>query len=430
MADFSFLDEFDGILEMEELEGLELLLRSVHMVLFSRYSPVPSDLSVEKDKIQDMLRFHFGQGTMVQELTVPNKDPKTRGICPYFHVVCEVCDSSGPVNHLLEHFLVRVNKAMATGPHMWCEKAVVYGVSDFGPMAEVVDVPFEYSLLVWSDRMYQPHKPSERLPLAELEIPLHSACITCAASRLSCNHVMPCSRCRNEGKDCMISFAVEYKRCANSIQTLFLSGVYTPSLLARSLLHMQGETICKKPLLSRADALHTNTYLWHHFPFPSIDWTFHWQDENMGSLSMIPESMRDMIKGHDLWKVEWFSGGEYVVKTSDRYAEEIMGAEEMITYGKRFKVPPKFVDTCGLFDDLCFRWWIETIMEPGKIHDVQRWVEGVELEVGLAIPTHLCYFRKAQEVGKVNVKMMSVLAGADKMVTVTRLSRSQVMVMV
>lgn len=423
-SSWSFLDT---LITSEDVDDIEVMMRSTRMLMFTLCNPQPVQLSVETAHVQAALQFYFGKDVQAQEMTVVNMDPLTKAICPYFRVVYSVNQDGFPVNYLLENFLMRVNRSVSSGPFVRCERAIVFGLMEFGITNNVVDVPYEYSLLLWSDRVYNPWEGMSRMALPEIEVPLRKSCVRCSAGHMGCNHVMPCRRCRDDDKVCEPMYTAELKQLAINTQKAFLDGVYTPCLAARFMLHHQSEAICKKPLLSRGDAMHANTYMFHHIKGSMLDGHFNWVDRDVGTA--LPPQIQDCIKDCDLWKVEWFSTGFFGMVTSDMYAREIIKKEEVMAFSKKFKVAPKFIDNCGLLDDTCFKWWLETLLVPGVVHDVQKWIVGNVFEVGTAVPTHCCYFRAEGRIVKVHIKMMTIMSHSDRFITVTTMCRSDIRVM-
>lgn len=430
-SNFSFLGDLDAILTCEEVADITAILSSTRMLAFDIYSKLPQELMVETKTIQQCLAFQFATATNVYEFTLPNLDKTTNDMCPFFRIVCSPGAAYLPTNYLLEHFIARItdDKGVPFGFSVRCEKAIVYGILRYGVTVDVVDVPIDFALGSWMDRVYNPWDGLGRMPLAGLEIPLQGPCSECVSAQSKCNRKMPCTRCRDGDKPCHPVFCKEVKRVATNILAKFVKGAYTPSLMARYHLHFQSEEYCKKPMLSRGDALHVDTFLFYHICGKGLDSYFYMTEENFGDLAVLPSAIQQFIENQEIYKVEWFMRSKYGVMASPTYSKEIMSTEEVGYYRDLVRVPPKLIDSCGMFDDTCFMWWIESLLKPGEVHEVKKWVAGEWFDYGKAVPTHCCYFRRENKVVKVNIRMLTIMVGADKFITATKLIRSDVRVM-
>lgn len=128
------------------------------------------------------------------------------------------------------------------------------------------------------------------------------------------------------------------------------------------------------------------------------------------TIDSLPGALQDMIRGSDLYKVEWMYGGSYKIHASDNYKSVIMDPADILGIARDYKIPYKLVDFSNSNSlDTFYKLWIESVFSP---------MVAVEMSLGV-------FNKQAFEVDPVNMKIMTFINSYDSMITVTVLYRKQ-----
>lgn len=346
----------------------------------------------------------------VTQIVIPN--PQADPFCPFIILIMENYELTGVVNYKLETLYRNLG---ITGLHARCSVALVMGMMTPLYMDSMVDIPEFFRLcnitffgvlgdieLTSAKSMVVEIAKSAgfeyKSDVGELGYQLLGPCGKCSKGKVSCAKMLPCARCEKSGGEEMVcAFSVhEIGSRAKVMMRSVTAGAFVHNDIARYQLHLQCNMYGIKNLLQRNEAKDI---------FDRIHEDIMVDEKRIDyDMEKLADPIKDLIKDQPHFKIEWMDNGRYMVKASMAYKREFMPLDRVIDMAKKFNVPPKLVDMCGLNEfDMGYHMWLETIVNEGV---VVRY-------------TGTCFWADSKVVKKTTTKMATVIVNPMTMITAT-----------
>lgn len=347
-----------------------------------------------EDELGCLIQEYFGDTTNVVQLVVPNGDQDVAMFCPYVRAIMEGYSSKEVVNYRLENMLRRagINNISAR-----CKKAIVVGCTSDVHLMRITSVPFTfYEEVNLEHSAINISSPQKECAWKYL---MKGPCESCVIAKTPCSRVWPCSRC--EGKRCCEPSMVENIHVAREMFERMRLGRVDHSDISKYQIHLQTIRYGLKPLMRRLEYRDIYKRLCPEECSSNIP--FNTEDRNRW-----PLPIRGFVADFRMWKVEWFQNGEYLVRSSKAYDEEIFNCELIKALVVKYKICPKLIDYCNSCnpEDVIVLW------NKSLANDCQ------ERRITMG-----CYFRKSKSIENCNIHMISWVGKHDTFVTATGIKR-------
>lgn len=391
---------------LDEFNDFENVFKSYGLLLSN---DLPSGVNVmidDESPISDLRKVidhWFKPDTPYIQLICANRqdDENSRELCPYFRFFMKPTNMSIDINHKLRNFMAHARIVFPQTMHR-SACVLVIGQTDSLDTSKVASVPYCFQQMFMSrnDDLLTFRTSSTGLNVTCVKFLLLTPCDGCSTATRRCKKVLPCSAA---GEADLIMFGPKERlRRIRVLNKNLHGGIYIHNDVVRYQLALQSVRVnCAVPIFT-VDMQSMYRRLLANFPATTEVPSFMSGGCNFQSL---PVRMKMLITGNQgMFKIEWMCQGGYKVFASKKYEEEIMEGNKIIEEATQLKMPFKLIDFVNSNPyDFHFKLWIESVF-------LQNTVVEMKAET---------FMKKSQKAEIVNIKMLTVLYGFDKMITLT-----------
>jgi hypothetical protein len=177
-------------------------------------------------------------------------------------------------------------------------------------------------------------------------------CRECSKYDKRCNKKFPCFHCTKAGKICIIGLD-EIDRRIKDLDRKIREGELVLDEFALSLMNAEAIRSHRRKLFKRTEQVKVLDQVRAQYPIvPNLN--------VVPSLINLPENIRSLIEGQELWRVEWFLKGMIVGISSDRWMRNLYYPAR--TFSVKIVEMGNFCEWSTMI-----QLWSDSLVYPGRL---------------------------------------------------------------